>query len=81
MVRNFFEPLEDDIKDIIAPPMKALIVVPEGEGEGAVDEVDAGEEVLKAIPIEEDIDPGEPDEVLRAIPIDDDEEVGEGYRD
>jgi penicillin-binding protein 2 len=78
MVRNFFAPLEDDIKEIIAPPMKALVVMPEGDDDGAVD---AGEEVLKAIPIEEDLDLGEPGEVLRAIPIDVDEEVSEGFRD
>ena len=75
MVRNFFEPLEDEIKDIIAPPMKALIVIPEGE------EVDEGEKVLKAIPIEEGEGLFEPVEILRAIPIDEDEEVSEGFQE
>lgn len=84
MVRNFFEPLGEDIKEIIAPPMKALIVVPEGEAEALED---GGEEVLKAIPIDEDFEPapsGEPeasDEVLRAIPIEEDVEVSEGFEE
>jgi penicillin-binding protein 2 len=81
MVRNFFEPLGEDIKEIIAPPMKALIVVPEGEAEALED---GGEEVLKAIPIDEDFEPaptGESDEVLRAIPIEEDVEVSEGFEE
>jgi penicillin-binding protein 2 len=81
MVRNFFEPLKDDIKDIIAPPMKALVVVPEGQ-EDAGDSGDGG--ALRAIPVE---DPDalealeEPDfgEVQRALPVDEDEEVSEGF--
>ena len=65
MVRSFFEPLEDEIKDIIAPPQKALIVVPEGE-EGVDDALGLEEgAVLKAIPIE-DMDF---DNVQRAVPI------------
>jgi penicillin-binding protein 2 len=75
MVRNFFEPLEDEIKEIIAPPLKALVVIPEGDGG-----VDGGERVLKAIPIdEEDLEPAI--DVLRAIPIDEDVEVSEGFED
>jgi penicillin-binding protein 2 len=77
MVRNFFEPLKDDIKEIIEPPKKALVVVPEGQEEAG--EV---EEVLKAIPIEEPAN-GEPEEadfeeVQRALPVDE-EEVSEGF--
>lgn len=84
MVRNFFEPLEEDIKDIIAPPMKALIVVPEGEENAEDGDAGEGEKVLKAIPIEDDADLGNPpsedtDEVLKAIPIDESEEVSEGF--
>ena len=82
MVRNFFEPLKDDIKEIIEPPKKALIVVPEGE-----EKTEDGDDVLKAIPIEEDgieedgIDEPEEinyEEVRRAIPVDE-EEVSEGF--
>ncbi len=77
MVRNFFEPLKDDIKEIIEPPKKALIVVPEGE-----EKAEEGDDVLKAIPIEEDgIDEPEEinyEEVQRAIPVDE-EEVSEGF--
>jgi penicillin-binding protein 2 len=76
MVRNFFEPLKDEIKEIIAPPMKALVVVPEN-GEAPPDSEEA--QVLKAIPIEEDLDEGDTDEVLKAIPIEEDEEVSEGF--
>jgi penicillin-binding protein 2 len=78
MVRNFFEPLKDDIKEIIEPPKKALVVVPEGE-EGT----EEGDDVLKAIPIEEpaigeDEEAGSED-VQRAIPVDENEEVSEGF--
>ena len=76
MVRNFFEPLEDDIKEIIEPPKKALVVVPEGE-EGD------GDDVLKAIPIKEpamiESEEADLEEVQRAIPVDEDEEVSEGF--
>lgn len=78
MVRNFFEPLKDDIKEIIEPPKKALLVVPEGEEQPG----DDGDDVLKAIPIEEPAigEPEEADfeEVQRALPVDD-EEVSEGF--
>lgn len=86
MVRSFFEPLEDEIKDIIAPPMKALVVVPEGEAvaEGDGTETEEGV-VLKAIPIDEfDLE-----SIQQAIPVDeselegaleeDGEEVSEGF--
>jgi penicillin-binding protein 2 len=77
MVRNFFEPLKDDIKEIIEPPKKALIVVPEG-----AEKAEEDDDVLKAIPIEEDgIDEPEEidyEEVQRAIPVDE-EEVSEGF--
>lgn len=82
MVRNFFEPLKEEIKEIIAPPMKALVVVPEGE-EGSPDG-----EVLRAIPVEDpdavqDSDAVEEndfqEEVQRAIPVDENEEVSEGF--
>ena len=78
MVRNFFEPLKDDIKEIIEPPKKALLVVPEGEEQPG----DDGDDVLKAIPIEEPAigEPEEADfeEVQRALPVDE-EEVSEGF--
>lgn len=80
MVRNFFEPLKEEIKEIIAPPMKALVVIPEGEG-GAED---GG--ALKAVPVENpDGDESGADEeagteeVQRAIPVDENEEVSEGF--
>jgi hypothetical protein len=77
MVRNFFEPLKNDIKEIIEPPKKALVVVPEGQEEAG--EV---EEVLKAIPIEEpaigELEEADFEEVQRALPVDE-EEVSEGF--
>jgi hypothetical protein len=68
MVKKFFEGIKDDIKETIAPPKKALIVVEESEtgatpatGEKPVD-VDPGAEgyigkpgndtPLKALPVE-----------------------------
>lgn len=71
MVRNFFEPFKEEIKEIIEPPKKALLVVEEGEDEG---------EVLKAIPIEEsdlesenfDDELVPEDDVLRAVPVEED---------
>jgi penicillin-binding protein 2 len=78
MVRNFFEPLKDDIKEIIEPPKRAIIVVPDGE-EGD----EKGDYVLKAIPIDEpaigELREAEFEEVPRAIPVDEDEEVSEGF--
>ena len=81
MVRNFFEPLEEDIKDIIAPPLKALVVVPEGEEGSTETDTENDDNVLKAIPIEGNVDPGEPEEILRALPIDEDAEVSEGFEE
>jgi penicillin-binding protein 2 len=63
MVKKFFEGIKDDIKDIIAPPQKALVVVNEATGEAAppVAEVvgeaapinnPAGVVPLKALPVE-----------------------------
>lgn len=72
MVRNFFEPIKDDIKDIIAPPKKALLVIDEDEEgvedaiakaprvneDGTIVEEDGEAPVLKAEPVEmeEDVD-------------------------
>lgn len=60
MVRAFFEPIKDDIKDIIAPPQKALIVVDEDDPEGPPDgEIPAAipvEGPMRALPVEE-LDP------------------------
>jgi penicillin-binding protein 2 len=57
MVKKFFEGIKDDIKDTIAPPQKALIVVPEGEE-------DAGSDAM--VPIPESAE----DAPLRALPVD-----------
>lgn len=67
MVRNFFEPLKSEIKDIIAPPKKALIVVPEDEEVADPDE----EEVLKAVPIDESdlLNEVVAEEAQRALPV------------
>lgn len=77
MVRNFFEPLEEDIKEIIAPPMKALVVIPEDEDTEATDDSNG---VPKALPIEKNEVSSNSDEILKAIPIDEDEEVSEGFQ-
>jgi penicillin-binding protein 2 len=71
MVRNFFEPLKDEIKEIIEPPKRAVVVIAEG-GNGTPDvTVPEDEDVLKAIPIDEPvIKPLESQEILRAEPVD-----------
>jgi len=85
MVRNFFEPLKDDIKDIIAPPQKALLVVEE-TGE-PIEEPEAPrinpdgtlvepEAPRRAVPVEEmEDEPG--DRPIRAIPVGEDEDVND----
>lgn len=50
MVRAFFEPLKDEIKDIIAPPLRALVVGAEPEGE----EAEAEDGPPRAIPVDPD---------------------------
>jgi penicillin-binding protein 2 len=77
MVRNFFEPLKDEIKEIIEPPKKALLVFVEGENGGQVQDVVAPPvipnegEILRALPVEGlGIDPEPAGEVLRALPVD-----------
>lgn len=71
MVRSFFEPLKDEIKEIIEPPKRAVVVIAEG-GNGAPDVIlPESEDVLKAIPIDEPaIKPLEFLEILRAEPVD-----------
>ncbi len=62
MVKKFFEGIKEDIKDTIAPPKKALIVVPEGEEkkegepietdpEGEINSTDPSVKPLKALPV------------------------------
>ncbi len=76
MVRNFFEPLKNEIKEIIEPPKKAVVVIAEG-GDGKPNIVLPEDgEVLKAIPIDEPEsdrdDNDKPLEILRAVPVDED---------
>jgi len=88
MVRNFFEPIKNDIKDIIAPPKRALIVVDENEplakaaGSGkkspdaALPDLPV-EGLLRALPVEplrpdDDAPKPKPASVPRALPVDDD---------
>ena len=82
MVKKFFEGIKDDIKDIIAPPKKALIVVDEAEGgvqpaEGEKpEEIDtdaegyvrkpAGDRPLKALPVEP-LDTGRDEEPMEPL--------------
>ncbi len=75
MVRNFFEPLKAEIKEIIEPPKRAVVVIAEG-GDGKPNIVLPDDsEVLRAIPIDEpeignDDDRERPLEILRAQPVD-----------
>ncbi len=83
MVRNFFEPLKSEIKEIIEPPKRALVVIAEGENAVPAPAPIGPGGVLKAIPIDDpEIDAIEPREVLRAVPVEeefivDDDEVVE----
>ncbi len=61
MVKNFFEPLKDEIKDIIAPPKRALVVVDEENPE----EVEEAPEPLDDLEELED----SPVRPLRALPV------------
>jgi penicillin-binding protein 2 len=63
MVRDFFEPLKDEIKVIIAPPPKALMV--------KEDAVEDQEGVLKAQPVDEE-ETEEP-KAPKALPVDPDD--------
>ena len=65
MVRNFFEPLKDEISEIIAPPKRALVVIDEASGEVA--EAADPEDSAPGDPPE--AAPVNPDGVLRAIPV------------
>ncbi len=67
MVRDFFEPLKDEIKEIIAPPPKALMVKEE------TDEEASKEGVLKAQPVEEDEEGETTPAPPKALPVDPDD--------
>ena len=51
MVTSFFEPLEDEIKPMIKPPPKAMIIVEGGEDGEPDGEDGTMEGVLRAIPV------------------------------
>lgn len=75
MVRSFFEALEDDIKEVIAPPKRAVVVEADEPEKG--DEGDARpekKEVLRAIPLEE----AGFGSVERALPIEEELPIEEG---
>jgi len=61
MVKTFFEGIKDDIKDTIAPPQRALIVVPEGE---ALESLPLDPAAVASLP------EGSPEAPLRALPVD-----------
>jgi penicillin-binding protein 2 len=69
MVRNFFNPLREEIEGIIAAPKKAM-VVDDGAGAGVDDE----DGPVRAIPIAEE---PESDGVPRALPVLEDGEIVE----
>ncbi len=65
MVKKFFEGIKDDIKETIAPPKKALVVIPEGEPE-----TDAGGEPVPTDPEGEKLNPSDPSvKPLKALPV------------
>jgi penicillin-binding protein 2 len=72
MVQKFFQGIKGDIKEVIAPPKKALVVVNEETGEAVeqaaiaqMDDVESDEE-------SEDMEDAAPEErgVIRALPVD-----------
>jgi penicillin-binding protein 2 len=75
MVQRFFQGIKGDIKEIIAPPKKALVVVNEETGEAVeqaapvakIDDIESDEESE-----DEDVVDATPDErgVMRALPVD-----------
>jgi len=87
MVRNFFEPIKDDIKDIIAPPKKALVVVdenaPPADDTPLVNPDGTIAEPKRALPVvepsgEDEVDDSMLDQPARAIPVDEDEIIDDG---
>lgn len=74
MVRNFFEPLKSEIRKKLAPPKRALVVVPEEEEAEVLEDEDEDEdEILRAIPI----DDSQFEDAERAIPVPEVPEEGE----
>jgi penicillin-binding protein 2 len=73
MVRKFFEGIKDDIKDTIAPPQKALIVVDESKTPGEPAKPIDGEEVETVAPDGEGFirmpSEGNSAPPLRALPV------------
>jgi len=91
MVRKFFEPLKDEISEIIAPPQRALVVVDEAAGKVADPEQTPpaplldNDGPLRALPVEPldveeelGLEPGtlEP-RPLRALPVEEIEEFND----
>jgi penicillin-binding protein 2 len=75
MVQKFFQGIKGDIKEIIAPPKKALVVVNEETGEAveqaAIAQTDDVESDEESEDMEEGVE-GSPEErgVIRALPVD-----------
>jgi len=90
MVSKFFEGIKDDIKETIAPPQKALVVVDEDKDGGTGSEkTETKKAPLKAIPVDPldpDLDP-EPKETPpkhrppRALPVQDEDVMDNNVKD
>lgn len=77
IVSAFFEPLEDEIKEIIAPAPKALEIVEES---GEIEDDGTDEGILRAQEVEIlDLDPDEmpAEEIPRALPVEPEDLIGE----
>lgn len=82
IITSFFEPLEDDLKELLAPAPKALEIEDDGETPKArpVKEAEAEEGVVRALPVEELETDGDTENIgaLPAIPVEGDgDEDGE----
>lgn len=71
MVRNFFEPLKDEIKDVIAPPIRALEVIDEDDLDGVVTDSELPGNEAQALSVDEEKLKSREEEILRALPVDD----------
>ncbi len=91
MVRNFFEPLKEELKEVIEPPKKALLVVDEEAGvtgepvvnpDGTISNP-GGDTPLRALPVTEgeEVDDTMLEQPLKALPVGEDvmeEDVNDG---
>jgi hypothetical protein len=72
MVQKFFQGIKGDIKEVIAPPKKALVVVNEETGEAVEQAAIAQTDDVESDEESEDMEDAAPEDrgVMRALPVD-----------